>query len=90
MKERKASKTDSATTRRKPGRPSDNIPRKKMSMQLPEVLVEKVQDYAYWEGVSTTQAVSQILIQYFRNRKVKSRPRPRDLRAELEKLQKQA
>ena len=76
--------------RRRPGRPSDNIPRKKMSLQLPEVLVEKVQDYAYWEGVSTTQAISQILIQFFKGRKVKPRPVPRDLRSELEKLRKQA
>lgn len=72
---------------RKPGRPSDNIPRRKLTLHLPEVLAEKLDDYAYWEGVPVSRALAQLMVQFFKKHPVTPRPEPMDLKAELEKLE---
>ena len=84
---RVAPKQKPRSARRGPGRPPDDIPRRRMTLQLPEQLASRLDDYAYWEGVPVTQALSQILIDHFRRHRVKPRPKPKDLKAELEKLE---
>lgn len=50
------------------GRPS------KMNFTFSHALIEKIKDYAYWEGLTQQQVVAEALALFFKGKSIKSRP----------------
>lgn len=50
------------------GRPS------KMNFTFSHALIEKIKDYAYWEGLTQQQVVGEAMELFFKDKSIKSRP----------------
>jgi hypothetical protein len=46
----------------------------RMCVDMPENLVEKIKDYAYWEGYNQQEILLHAVTQFFSNKTIKSRP----------------
>ena len=57
-----------AVVQRLQGRPS------KMNFTFSYALIEKIKDYAYWEGLTQQQVVAEAIALFFKDKSIESRP----------------
>lgn len=62
------------TPAKTPGRPKNEIECKRFTFYIPVKLATMIGDYAYWERQNASAVVTEALVQFFKGKKIKTRP----------------